>query len=319
MNLLHRAIFAVRHCLTNEESRYTLNHIKITENEAQATNGHIALRVQTNGIENDAFPSEVPGLKAIKAVNGDIDEIRLSKQTADKLFKALPKNGLLPVLQNAYIGQDGDKPVIAVTDLDSSQVFRTEEVSGQFPDLDVLKKEEEPKARVCLDAFYLNEMCKVLRDFHSIKQGDCPILFELWEKGDCIVMSARNDTGQKLKAYLMPMDFDGKEFQFRTPEQLKEEADRRAKEQEEKVQEIVGEDKTLTVSMLNKLKPEPEDALSNHYQGEDVMTTPPENVGLEEAQPAPDPATDEEDPDRHELREVEFPLGELKDLTDEAE
>jgi hypothetical protein len=287
MNLLHRAVFAVRHCLTNEESRYTLNHIKITENEAQATNGHIALRVQTNGIESDAFPSEVPGLKAIKTVNGDVEEIRLSKQTADKLFKALPKNGLLPVLQNAYIGQDGDKPVIAVTDLDSSQVFRTEEVTGQFPDLDVLKKDEEPKARVCLDAFYLNEMCKVLRDFHSIKQGDCPILFELWEKGDCIVMSARNDTGQKLKAYLMPMDFDDDEFQFRTPEQLKKEAERRAKEQEEQVKEQ--EEREAKAEAPTQ---EPEDALNSHYQGDDVMKTPPENIGL--------PDTDDEDPDAHE-------------------
>ncbi len=282
MNLLHRAVFAVRHCLTNEESRYTLNHIKITADEAQATNGHIALRVQLNGIENDAFPSQVPGLTAIKPVAEDVEEIRLSKFTADKLFKALPKNGHLPVLQNAYIGQDDDKPVIAVTDLDSSQIFRTEQVTGEFPNLDVLKKDEEPKARVCLDAFYLNEMCKVLRDFHSIKQGDCPILFELWEKGDCIVMSARNDTGQKLKAYLMPMEFDEAEFQFRTPEQIEKEAERRAKEQEEKVHEIVGEDK----------KPEPEDALSNHYQGDDVMKTPAENVGLK-------PETDDEDPDAH--------------------
>ncbi len=286
MNLLHRAVFAVRHCLTNEESRYTLNHIKITANEAQATNGHIALRVQTNGLENAAFPSQVPGLTAIKPVDKDVEEIRLSKQTADKLFKALPKNGLLPVLQNAYIGQDDDKPVIAVTDLDSSQIFRTEEVTGQFPDLDALKKEEPPKARVCLDAFYLNEMCKVLRDFHSLKQGDCPILFELWEKGDCIVMSARNDTGQKLKAYLMPMDFDEDEFQFRTPEQLEKEAERRAKEQEA----------AAKAPGPHEIEPdgpdidEPEDALSNIYKGDDVMTTPPENVGLK-------PETDEDPED----------------------
>lgn len=287
MNLLHRAIFAVRHCLTNEESRYTLNHIKITADEAQATNGHIALRVQINGIDKDAFPSQVPGLTAIKPVAEDVEEIRLSKLTADKLFKALPKNGLLPVLQNAYIGQDDDKPVIAVTDLDSSQIFRTEEVNGQFPDLDVLKKGEAPKARVCLDAYYLNEMCKVLRDFHSIKQGDCPILFELWDKDDCIVISARNDTGQKLKAYLMPMQFDEDEFQFRTPEQLEKEAERRAKEQEEAEKAPGPHESEPDGPDIDEDK----DALSNHYQGEDVMTTPTENVGL--------PETDDEDPDAH--------------------
>lgn len=311
MNLLHRAVFAVRHCLTNEESRYTLNHIKITANEAQATNGHIALRVQTNGLENAAFPSQVPGLTAIKPVAEDVEEIRLSKQTADKLFKALPKNGLLPVLQNAYIGQDDDKPVIAVTDLDSSQIFRTEEVTGQFPDLDALKKEEPPKAKVCLDAFYLNEMCKVLRDFHSIKQGECPILFELWEKGDCIVMSARNDTGQKLKAYLMPMDFDDEEFQFRTPEQLEKETERRAKEQE--AAEKTQEEREAAAEAPNP--EEPEDALSNIYKGDDVMTTPPENVGLKEE--APDPATDDEDPDRPDRGLASSHLDEKPD--DEAE
>jgi len=273
MNLLHRAVFAVRHCLTNEESRYTLNHIKITAEEAQATNGHIALRVQLNGIENEAFPSQVPGLTAIKPVAEDVEEIRLSKLTADKLFKALPKNGHLPVLQNAYIGQDDDKPVIAVTDLDSSQIFRTEQVNGQFPDLDALKKEEPPKARVCLDAYYLNEMCKVLRDFQGLKQGESPILFELWDKGDCIVMSARNDTGQKLKAYLMPMDYSDDEFQFRTPEQLEKEAERRAKELEEI--EARGKEREAQTEAQEEENP---DALSSIYKGDDVMTTPPDMI-----------------------------------------
>lgn len=257
MNLLHRAVFAIRHAMTNEESRFAVGHMKITENEAQATNGQIALRVQLNGLDNDCFPSASPGLKAIKPVAEDVEEIRVSKQTADKLFKALPKNGPLPVLQNAYIGQDGEKPVIAVTDLDSSQVFRTEE-GGTFPNLDGLNKEEAPKTSVCIDAFYLNEMCKVLRDFQGLKQGDCPIIFECWDKETAIVMSARNDTGQKLKGYLMPMAFEAEEFRFLTQAQLDKEKEERAKEIVE-AKEILegGEAKTLTVDMLNGAKAEP--------------------------------------------------------------
>lgn len=229
MNLLNRAIFAIRHAMTNEESRYAVGHMKIKGNEAHTTNGTIALQVQINGLDNDCFPDQAPGLTAIKPLDEDVDEIRLSKQTADKLFKALPKNGFIPALRNAYVGQDGDKPVVAVTDLESSQVFRTEENVGAFPDLDALKK-DYPKARVCVDAYYLNELCKVLRDFHGLKQGESPVILELWDKNDAVVMSARNDEGQKLRAYLMPMTFDDKEFLFRTPGELKAEAEREAKE-----------------------------------------------------------------------------------------
>lgn len=294
MNLLHRAIFAIRHCLTNEESRFTLNHLKITQEEAQATNGHIALRVQTNGIESDAFPSQVPGLNTLKPVE-DVEEIRLSKQTADKLFKALPKNGLLPILQTALVAQDDDKPVIAVTDLESSQIFRTEEVNGNFPELDHLDKTEEPKARVCLDAYYLNEMCKVLRDFQGIKQGESPIIFELWDKEDCIVMSARNEHGQKLRAYLMPMAFDDEDFRFLTPGQLAKEAERRAKEREEQAkaeaereaQAQAQEEEEQQDALAEFTPPE---AAPQEYQGDDVMTTPEENLGLSD---------DDEDPDAH--------------------
>lgn len=283
MNLLNRAIFAIRHAMTNEESRYAVGHMKIKGNEAHTTNGTIALQVQINGLDNDCFPSSSPGLTAIKPLDEDIDEIRLSKQTADKLFKALPKNGFIPALRNAYVGQDGDKPVVAVTDLESSQIFRTEEVNGAFPDLDALKK-EYPKARVCIDAYYLNELCKVLRDFHGLKQGDSPIILELWGESDAVVLSAKNDEGQKLRAYLMPMTFEDKEFRFRTPEALKAEAEREAKE--------TAEAEALKTAEAEAPNPHEEENRCR-YCGEI-----PEDCECSRAQPAPDPATDDEDPDR---------------------
>jgi len=236
------------------------------------------LQVQINGLDSDCFPSESPGLTAIKPLAEDVDEIRISKQTADKLFKALPKNGYIPALQNAYVGQDGDKPVIAVTDLESSQIFRTEEVTGQFPDLDALKK-DYPKARVCIDAYYLNELCKVLRDFHGLKQGESPIILELWGESDAVVMSAKNDDGQKLRAYLMPMTFDDKAYRFRTPQELAKETERVAKEQAEAEQAEVEALKKAEEAPNPHEQEEAEedkDALSSYVKEEDDPAQQPD-------------------------------------------
>lgn len=275
MNLLNRAVFAIRHAMTNEESRYAVGHMKIKGNEAHTTNGTIALQVQINGLDSDCFPSESPGLTAIKPLDKDVDEIRISKQTADKLFKALPKNGYIPALNNAYVGQDGDKPVIAVTDLESSQIFRTEEPHGAFPDLEALKK-DYPKAKVCIDAYYLNELCKVLRDFHGLKQGESPIILELWGQGDAVVISAKNDEGQKLRAYLMPMTFEDKEFRFRTPQELKKEAEKETVEAEE--------------------APNPEEQVSTYIVPHDV----PEGTVIVAEEDKQLTETDDEDPDAQE-------------------
>ena len=263
MNLLHRAVFAIRHCMTGDEGHYTLDQMKITKRVAQATNGWIAVEVQTNGEDPTMFPSEVAGMKAISPVGDDVEEIRISKETADGIFKALPKNGHLPVLQNAMVGADGDDSVIAVTDLDSSRIFRAHGPSGNFPDLDAVRPKQEPLAAFFLDAYLLNELLKVIRDFKGTRRQESCLLFEVYEndlkKGNSpISVHAKNETGQKLRALIMPMHGeDADDFRFKTEEQI--EADEKAAREAEEAAALEEAKRQHEASLEEE--EEPEDAL----------------------------------------------------------
>ena len=286
MNLLHRAVFAIRHCMTGDEGHYHLDQMKITKHVAQATNGWIAVEVQTNGEDPTMFPSEVAGMKAIGPVSDEVEEIRISKETADGIFKALPKNGHLPVLQNAMVGADGVECVLAVTDLDSTRIFRAHGPNGNFPDLDKVRPTEEPVAAFFMDAYLLNELLKVIRDFKGLKRQESCLLFEVYEndlKGGNkpISVHAKNETGQMLRALVMPMHGENADdFRFKTEEQI--EADwKKAREAADlaAIEEVKRQD---AEEEEEDMEEEPEDALqelagsqpTGPYTGDDVMRTP---------------------------------------------
>lgn len=289
MNLLHRAVFAIRHCMTGEEGAYSLDQMKITKYVAQATNGWIAVEVQTNGEDPTMFPSEVAGMKAIGPVSDQVEEIRISKETADGIFKALPKNGHLPVLQNAMVGADGCECVLAVTDLDSTRIFKAQSgQNGNFPDLDKVRPTEEPLASFTLDAYLLNELLKVMRDFNGIKRQETPLLFEVYEndpKGNKpISFHAKNDTGQKMRGLIMPMHgHNAEDFRFQTEEEIeadwqkaREAADlaaieevKRQDAEEEEEEEFMEEEEPPEQDALQELAQS-----SGPYTGDDVMRTP---------------------------------------------
>jgi len=288
MNLLHRAVFAIRHCMTAEEGQYSLNQMKITKYVAQATNGWIAVEVQTNGDDPTMFPSGSAGMKAIEPVSDQVEEIRISKETAEGIFKALPKNGHLPVLQNAMVGADGCECVLAVTDLDSSRIFKAQsETNGNFPDLDAVRPKEEPLASFTLDAYLLNELLKVMRDFNGIKRQETPLLFEVYEndpKGNKpISFHAKNSTGQKMRGLIMPMHgHNAEDFRFQTEEEIeadwqkaREAADLAAIEEakrqlEQEAEEDEEDEEEPEQDALQELAGQP----TGPYTGDDVMRTP---------------------------------------------
>lgn len=308
MNLLHRAVFAIRHCMTGDEGHYHLDQMKITKYVAQATNGWIAVEVQTNGDDPTMFPSEVAGMKAITPVGDDVEEIRISKETADGIFKALPRNGHLPVLQNAMVGADGDDPVIAVTDLDSSRIFKAHGPNGNFPDLDKVRPTEEPLASFTLDAYLLNELLKVMRDFNGIKRQETPMLFEVYEndpKGNKpISFHAKNSTGQKMRGLIMPMHgHNAEDFRFQTEEQI----DAQRKETREAaeiaaVEEAKRQDESLHLVEEEEEDEEEQDALqelvgnpTGPYTGDDVMRTPKPEETTQERNAEIEASTPEEE------------------------
>ncbi|TDI17455.1 MAG: hypothetical protein E2P05_02270 [Acidobacteria bacterium] len=251
--------------MTGDEGHYHLDQMKITKHVAQATNGWIAVEVQTNGEDPNLFPSKSAGMKAITPVADDVEEIRISKETADGIFKALPRNGHLPVLQNAMVGADGEDSVIAVTDLDSSRIFRAHGPSGNFPDLDAVRPKQEPVAAFFMDAYLLNELLKVIRDFKGIKRQESCLLFEVYEndlkKGNLpISVHAKNETGQKLRALVMPMHGENADdFRFLSEKQI--EAQQKAAKEAEETAALEEAKRQHEQQQEAEKEEEPEDAL----------------------------------------------------------
>jgi len=276
--------------MTGDEGHYHLDQMKITKHVAQATNGWIAVEVQTNGQDPTMFPSEVAGMKAIGPVDDDVEEISITKETADGIFKALPKNGNLPVLQNAMVGADGDDSVLAVTDLDSSRIFKAHGPNSNFPDLDAVRPKQEPLAAFFMDAYLLNELLKVVRDFKGTKRQESCLLFEVYEndlkKGNSpISVHAKNETGQRLRALVMPMHGeDADDFRFKSEEQI--EADQKAA-REAAAQEPEPDDHQGNSYVMEEDDPQqqqqddPHDALQELADNYPEVPEPPSLPGVE--------------------------------------
>jgi hypothetical protein len=87
--LLNKHSLNVHEFAAQEESRYTLRAIHVTEQETVATNGHYLVRVSHPTINPNQFPV-VPGFKNGAAFKSFLFPVDAVKQ----LLKALPKGKL---------------------------------------------------------------------------------------------------------------------------------------------------------------------------------------------------------------------------------
>lgn len=219
---LHKSIFSIRHALTTKESRYLLGNIRIHNGRAQATDGKFACDVQLGDTDHKAFPV-IAGVEPL-----DPDALMIPKDTADKVWKSLPKKSTLPVLQEAMIGQNGQEfPVIVTTDLDNSQQFKTGDPAQTFPNLDmVMPPKGKIVGRITLDLHILEKIVKVLKDFSGSKPEETPVSIVVYEdkeeRGEPstlpAMMYADNGTGQRIRIAVMPMKSKGSDYDWNSPE-----------------------------------------------------------------------------------------------------
>lgn len=143
-----------------------------------ATDGHRLIRLDV--IAPPA--SEFPAVRGLDASKGPVGPVHVDPAPFYAACKAAPKGrrtsigSMIPVLRNVCLAEDGEGLVLAVSDLETGQTFRTTEV--EMDGRNVLAKyeqvipedapEADPEAddargcRFAVNARYLADICKAL-------------------------------------------------------------------------------------------------------------------------------------------------------------
>jgi DNA polymerase III sliding clamp (beta) subunit (PCNA family) len=191
-------ISAVLPAISNEESRYTMRAIHITEQFTEATDGHRAIRVSNPA---DADPKDFPCVPGFTP-NG-FKEGLLSLDAAKQLVKAFPKRcGHMPILNHAAVTTHDDKLQLAVTDLDNPQVFNPRPITGNFPDVQRVVDDAKAKCttfEITLGPEYLADMALAAHKF-----GATTITLKFADATSAVLMEAENPDHQQWTGVLMP-------------------------------------------------------------------------------------------------------------------
>ena len=211
--LISKAMLAVRHAASTDETRYNLNGIHFrSDTEVEATDGHMLIRASVEAQKSEEFPS-VGGLD--RTSEEKISPFVMQLSTVDEIRKAIPKASRVPILQNALIDvnyTNQNKSVkVHTTDLQNSREIIGKKIEGEYPTTD--QAYPDP-AREEL-AFYIN-LCLLERVIKAAKEFGVPknILaakFYIKKGGPKkramapVRIELKNDEGGELQAVIMPM------------------------------------------------------------------------------------------------------------------
>lgn len=132
--LLSKAQADLKTFTPKDGTRPSLNYIRITKDFAEATDGHILVRVPHDGISPNEWPA-TPGIGM--GLNGD--SVLLEPRAFDKAFKNTDSKGRLPILGYVHLSLDEkENPILTATDLKTAANFRQKKADEHYPDTDQL-------------------------------------------------------------------------------------------------------------------------------------------------------------------------------------
>jgi len=189
---------------SDEYSRYNLDCLKVTESKAIATNAKLLVELENPSQDLiDNFPDTVKGPDTATQAK----EAYLTKTTLDKIEKNLPKNPILPVLENFLVMEDKDIHKIRLSDLDNHVEISQRKLEIKYPDTPehlYQAKDFENTNTTLLSITELEKLIKVIKKvkhenvgvrFYVPSDSSQPIIFEFKE----------SDTNVSLRGLLMPM------------------------------------------------------------------------------------------------------------------
>jgi hypothetical protein len=108
--------------------------------------------------------------------------------------------------------------MVAVTDLQSPQVWQTVPLTGTFPNYDaVVPRWDKAKSRICLNADYLAQIAKFAAQFNDRSHA---VVISFYGEENAIRFDAGDGDGQGMTAVCMPMrgtDQPANTYGYRAP------------------------------------------------------------------------------------------------------
>ena len=187
--------------------RQATDVLHITPKETVATDGSLQVRVTVPkvGIPPSQPP---PGITP----SNKFSPFSIPSDTALSIERAIPKDKGRAALSHVVIDgkqtDEGDKAVLAVTDMERTQIFQPVK-PGKFVDYEsVTPKEDEAKFSIDLNPATLARLCESAAKFIAVAgRRENPIVtLRFYADDKAIRLDAVNkETGQDWTAVLMPM------------------------------------------------------------------------------------------------------------------
>ena len=174
---------------SREESGYDLDHLKLTENSAIATDGALLIEMANPPQEQiEDFPYTVKDENTKPAYDAYLD-----KTIINRIEKNLPKNPSHPIQENFLVMKNKDNYKIVITDTDSNIEISQYKPEMHYPDIpewlyEARKKDDTNTVYLSVDE--LEKLIKVIKKinyeelrikFYVQSDPNKPVVFEFEE------------------------------------------------------------------------------------------------------------------------------------------
>lgn len=187
-----------------KSARPEITGILITPNKTVATDSFRLAVITTPEVSPEDIPA-LPNKRIVKGFNPFI----LPKETAIEILKAIPKGGLLPIVENAFLTQVNKEMVeFTTTDLDKIRSVATRVIEGDYPNYKEVLSEQCKYDNITLNIAFLIEILQFSKQF----SGKSYVTLRIpRDKKQPVRVNLENDLGQKATLLLMPVRDDDDE------------------------------------------------------------------------------------------------------------
>lgn len=149
-------IDALALCASKDETRPALNGIHLSPRYAEATDGHVLLRVFVEGVVGTAEYPKIEGFSG-PTMPKERGKVIVPTKAMREAGRGIKKHRSLPILESLAIDARGaDKSItMATTDMVNPKVTTSPTIEGPFPNTDKVIPDSRPDIRIAFNPHVL--------------------------------------------------------------------------------------------------------------------------------------------------------------------
>jgi len=187
---------------STDQTRFILNGVHITpDGSGIATDGHILFKHTPDELSD---PKDYPAIEGVNLTDETpLQPFTLSSDSIQALLKAIPKKSHLPILSNIALDtkatNNNSSAVMAVTDLETSQVFKPKKIEGDYPDYEKVIPSETPKVVI---GFIVETLTKALQTMKALDIKT--FAMEITDPKSAVKITPQDEIDGKTLGVIMP-------------------------------------------------------------------------------------------------------------------